>query len=337
MLNKYYLCNNRGGGITAIKRILSNYIIMRFLISKTIFIVAAFFVVQKASAQINNNDRFIYKTIISGGTERTFLLQLPSGYFKNTPEKYALVIGLHGGGGSGRQFAVSSGLSEKAEQEQFIMVFPDGIQRGGSIGLRTWNAGGCCGYAASTGVDDVLFISNLIDELAKNYRVNTRQVYATGHSNGGMMAYRLACELSGKITAIAPNACTMMLSVCKPGRAVPVLHIHSLLDKNVPYQGGKGVGISGVNFFPVDSGLNIWAKANNCRSEKKVTTTKGYTFTAWTDCKDSTVVLYYLTEDGGHSWPGAGRKRSRATGDPASHYIDANELVWEFFKKYSLN
>lgn len=307
---------------------------MRFLLSKTILIAVAIFTAYNVSAQISISDRLIHKAIISEGVERTYLLQLPSGY--NNAEKYSLVIALHGGGGSGRQFAISSGLSAKAEKEKFIIVFPEGVTRGSSLGLRTWNAGGCCGYAAYTDVDDVLFISNMIDELAKNYQINTRRVYATGHSNGGMMAYRLACELSDKITAIAPNACSMMLTDCKPVRPVPALHIHSLLDKNVPYAGGKGIGISGVNFFPVESGLNAWAKADSCMPEKKETKLKGYTLTSWKHCKNDVEVLCYLTEDGGHSWPGKSRKPSRATADPASQYIDANELIWDFFKKYSL-
>lgn len=309
---------------------------MRFLIKKIIGIVAAFFVLYSASAQINNNNRLIYKTILSGGVERSFLIQLPSGYVKNNTAKYPLVIALHGGGGSGRQFAVSSGLGEKAEKEHFIVVFPDGVKRPGTIGLRTWNAGGCCGYAAYSAINDVLFISEMIDYLSANYNVNARRVYVTGHSNGGMMAYRLACELPGKITAIAPNACSMMLGSCNPATPVPVLHMHSLLDKNVPYQGGKGIGISGVNFFPVATGLNIWVQANKCTPEKKEIKAKGYTLTRWTNCNRDVEVVYYLTEDGGHSWPGAGRKRSRATGDAASQYIDANELLWNFFKKYTL-
>src|SRR6185369_11336984 len=95
----------------------------------------------------------------------------------------------------------------KADAENFIIVYPDGLTNPVATTVRTWNAGKCCGQNASTrNIDDVGFISGLIDQLKTKYRVDAKKVYATGHSNGAMLCYRLASELSTKLAAVGPNA-----------------------------------------------------------------------------------------------------------------------------------
>ena len=94
-------------------------------------------------------------------------------------------------------------MTEKANAENFAIVYPDGIQSDGILRARTWNAGTCCDYATEKNIDDVHFISEMIDEIVKTYKVNPKKVYATGMSNGAMLSYRLACEILNKITSIA--------------------------------------------------------------------------------------------------------------------------------------
>jgi polyhydroxybutyrate depolymerase len=139
------------------------------------------------------------------GRKRYYLLNLPSNY--NEPSDIPLVIALHGGGGKATQMESDYLLTEKANKEKFAIVYPEGVQSDGILGARTWNAGTCCDYAVEKNIDDVKYISLLIDELLKKYpKLNPKKVYATGMSNGAMMSYRLACELSNKIAAIAPVA-----------------------------------------------------------------------------------------------------------------------------------
>jgi polyhydroxybutyrate depolymerase len=96
-------------------------------------------------------------------------------------------------------------LTDKANQSQFAIVYPEGVRSDGILGARTWNAGTCCDYAVEKQIDDVKFISNLIDDLLKKYpRLSTKKIYATGMSNGAMMCYRLACELSRKLRLLRP-------------------------------------------------------------------------------------------------------------------------------------
>jgi polyhydroxybutyrate depolymerase len=266
--------------------------------------------------------------------DRTFIVNLPPEYYRE--DSWPVVIAMHGGGGEASQFESTSLLTEKANSAGFIVVYPDGIKSTGPIGARTWNAGKCCSYAALNNIDDVAFISELIDELVATYRINPKQVYATGHSNGGMMSHRLACQLSNKIAAIAPNGCTMVVAQdCVPSRPVPVLHMHSSLDENVPYTGGKGSGPTNVYFAPVDSVLNVWSLNNECAVQQAVLINNDeFRHARWSDCDNSAIIDYYLTKDGGHAWPG-GLKGSEG-GDTPSTVIDANDLLWDFFQQHEL-
>lgn len=266
------------------------------------------------------------------GLSRTYLLNLPPNY--NDASDFALVIGLHGGAGSATQMEKNYFLTEKANKENFAIVYAEGIQSDGILKARTWNAGTCCDYAVEKNIDDVKFISLLIDELLKNYpKLNRKKVYVTGMSNGAMMSYRLACELSNKIAAIAPVAGSMVTTQpCVSIRPVPVLHIHSKLDTKVPYNGGKST--FGFIIPPVEQGINAWLKNNSCNTTSKtVQNFEKYSIAKWANCTNSSVEIY-LTKDGGHSWPSGEKVRSDA--DETSTAINANDVIWDFFKKYQL-
>lgn len=288
---------------------------------------------QKTSSISPEIDRRVEGTLLVDGIQRTYLLNLPPSY--NEAADFALVIAMHGAGGKATQMESDYLLTEKASSSQFVIVYPEGVPSDGTLGARTWNAGTCCDYAVEKQIDDVKYISLLIDELLKKYpKINPKKVYATGMSNGGMMSYRLACELSHKIAAIAPVACSMVtVQPCNPSRAVPILHIHSKLDEKVPYQGGTG--IFGYHFPAVEAGIDVWLRNNRCPIQnKKVNIFAQYTHTVWENCLNNSTIEIYLTEDGGHSW--AGGLHNRVLADAPSKAISANDLIWAFFQKYQL-
>jgi polyhydroxybutyrate depolymerase len=271
------------------------------------------------------------KQITSGGLVRTYIVNLPSTYYDIDSLAFPVVLALHGTGGSAEQMERMYGLNDKANSSGFIVVYPDGVRSNGPRGIRTWNAGKCCDYAMENNVDDVKFIGDIIDGLPNEFRINKRKIYLTGMSTGGMMAYRLACELSNKFAAIAPISSTLMVKQsCNPARAVPVLHIHSLLDSIVPYHGG--VGLAGYNFSPVDSVLQVWAQINGCTSPTSADNSQ-FVHTVWSECEDAAIESY-LTYDGGHSWPG-GQKAGSWADDPSA-FINANDLMWDFFQRFEL-
>lgn len=267
-----------------------------------------------------------YASITVGEEKRTYLVHLPTGYTGTTD--LPLIIAMHGGFGDAFGIENQSQLSLTADAENFIVVYPEGVQ-GGALNIRTWNAGTCCGFASNNNIDDVGFIDALLDTIVDQYSIDTSRIYATGMSNGGLMAYRLACELSNKIVAIAPVASSMSMPNCSPFQAVPVIHFNSYVDSNIPYLGGVGDGPSNYFHPSQDSIMNVWATINNCTilNDIIVDNTQ-YTLTKWTDCHSGTEIHHYLTQDGGHSWPGG----VATIGDPVSAYINANDLMWSFFQ-----
>ena len=276
------------------------------------------------------------ESITVDGMTRTYTINLPPNYYEAVD--FSLVIALHGGGGDGDQFETSSRLTEKANAAKFIVVYPNGVKSTGVLKVQTWNAGGCCDYARDNNINDVKFISQLIDKLVANYKINPKKVYATGHSNGGMMAYRLACELSNKIAAIAPNSSTMVVTLpCNPSRGVPILHMHSVNDTRVPYNGGMGSGAGTANLWlpSIDSVLNVWSVKSSCANPAQIiTNNSSYKLTQWSGCNNNIGIQYYLTQDGGHGWPGG--TPGGPFSDPPSTVINANDLLWQFFQQHQL-
>lgn len=266
-------------------------------------------------------------SIYMDGIRRTYLINLPPHYYQDAAY-FPLVIGLHGLGGDAIQFERDYHFTDKSNSAGFIALYPEGVESNGILGLRSWNAGNCCDYAMDQHIDDVKFIRTLMDQLSASYRVDTKRIYVTGMSNGAMMTYRLACELSDKIAAIAPVSGTLVVTQpCAATHVIPVLHIHSEIDTKVPYAGG--IGLAGYYFPPVDSGLQVWAKLDSCGPMAAPARYTDYTINIWPNS-----VYLYLTQDGGHAWPGG--LQSTAFSDPPSTAFNATDLIWDFFARYSL-
>ena len=167
------------------------------------------------------------RSLAFGGATRTYFVHVPPRVSEGQP--LPVVLAFHGGGGNASGFKAYAGLDALADRQGFVVVYPDGSGRLGRR-LLTWNAGGCCGYAAAQNVDDVGFALAVLRDVARNVSVDPARVYATGHSNGAMMAYRMAIDASDRIAAVAPVAGAMQAPGFPPPRPVPVLHIHSVDD-----------------------------------------------------------------------------------------------------------
>jgi polyhydroxybutyrate depolymerase len=288
------------------------------------------------SCQKDDTDAVQYRfseKIMFDGRERTYTIHLPDNYYNTDTEK-PLVVGLHGTGGSAEQFEKDYGFSEKADEAGFIAVYPDGVQKAdGRLTIRTWNAGSCCDYAMYSKVDDVKFITSVIEAVSGKFKVNRKKVYLAGMSNGSMMAYRVAAERPGLIAAMATVSGSMVYNenISQQG-IVPVLHIHSLLDTKVPFAGGKG--LSDYDFPPAINGIHYWAQRNGCDTTAAVQKFDGYEQHSWMNGDGDILVSCYLTYDGGHAWPGSEKNRQR--GDEPSKVINANELIWDFFERFEL-
>ncbi|MDP1718308.1 MAG: PHB depolymerase family esterase [Burkholderiales bacterium] len=279
--------------------------------------------------------------------QRSYLVRMPPR--ANPDQPLPVVISFHGGGANAENQKWYTRMDETADREGFIAVYPNGS---GGIGGRflTWNAGNCCGMAALAGIDDIGFTLAMLDDLARRTPVDRSRIYATGLSNGSMMAYRLAAEAPERIAAVAGVAGAMTLPHFAPALPVAVMHIHSIDDQSALYDGGLGLVFQVTNtrafHAPVDDMLGKWTSHNACPSQPEVTPSQSgkkggpdetHTVTrfAWRPCKDGTEVVLLKLKGPGHVWPGGQRDYLPQLLGTATAVIDANDEMWRFFKRHA--
>jgi polyhydroxybutyrate depolymerase len=269
-------------------------------------------------------------SIESGGRTRTYYVHTPPGY--DGSEKIPLVMVLHGGGGNAESAEKMSGMSDKADAVNFLVVYPDGT---GGVGdhFHTWNSGVCCGYAEKNNVDDVAFLRALLDKLEYEYAVDQKRVYVTGISNGGMMAYRVACTMSDRIAAIAPVAGALDPG-CNPSAPVSVIAFHGTEDENVPYNGGVGKKqIDGPrDYKSVAFAIDFWVKRDGCNPAPKKSVEGTLHGETYSGCKNGTAVVLDTVEGQGHAWPGGDRIIKLL--DKPDPTVKATDLMWFFFQTH---
>lgn len=255
--------------------------------------------------------------------DRAYRVDLP-----DRPAGAALIIALHGGGGSADQFARSSDLSAPATRQGYAVIYPEGTGP-----LATWNGGYCCGAAQRRGVDDLAFLDAVIADAETRFGLAADRVYVTGMSNGAILAETYAARRPGKVRAVAGVAGTMDTGHIRPQDPVPLLHIHGTADDMVPYAGGRGENsLSRTDFASVASVERAFAAAFPMlsRSERTIDRARdGMTVTErnYTDANGVPQVRILTVHGGGHAWPGSRRAdRGGETRD-----IAATEEVLRFF------
>ena len=249
-------------------------------------------------------------TININGLQRSYYLHLPTRY-KNK-STLPLVFFLHGGGQNIKKMARSSQLNKLADQYNFIVAYPVGINKRWEDGR-----GETYGGKSEANVDDVKFIEKLIAKLIHTHKVNAKKVYVTGVSNGGLMTLRLGCDLSQKLSAIAPviaNIPKKYIGQCKPKNTLPVLLMNGTADPIVPYYGGS------MKFFKKSMGevvstqktIDFWRRHNQCNKTPTLThlpdinkrDKSSVNVSTYTRCKNNATVKLYSIQGGGHTIPG---------------------------------
>jgi polyhydroxybutyrate depolymerase len=286
-------------------------------------------------------------SIIHDNLERTFHVRIPSLYDKAV--KMPLVIALHGRGGNGESMVLVTrkGFDKLAERDGFIVAYPDGIELNWNDGRMDEESND---RAHRENIDDVGFISALIDYMIKEYNTDPNRVYVTGISNGAIMSYRLACELAYKITAIAPvdgNIPLQLSHECSPSGPVSVLAINNVNDPLVPFEGGEIYGhfhrVKLGKVLSVNESIGFWVNQNKCSTVPIVTEEPDrdpkdgtrVTRKKYISDNNGTEVILYSVDGGGHTWPGGVQYLPAWVIGKTSRDIDANEVIWDFFKKHS--
>ena len=299
------------------------------LVATLILAISVFFITCSSSTEsekLQSDDQNISTSFEFEGLQRNYSLFLPNDYTDTI--KFPLVIYLHCYGWSASQGKNYTQLHLVADTSGFIVVYPSAEP--------DWNSGIGDGPGWPTSnFDDVGFINALIDTLSNHYSLDLDRIYTCGYSNGGFMAYKLACQLSHRIAAIASVGGVMSTSTlanCNSGNTMPVLQIHGTADPWVSMYGDMG-------WHSVNETLSYWTNINNCVEADTtilpdLNQTDGCSVEkiSYTNCSDESDVIFYKVIDGGHTWPGADPPGYNA--GKTNHDIHASTLILNFFNNH---
>lgn len=262
------------------------------------------------------------KTLMAGGETREYRVHVPPGY--SPDQATMLVLDFHGFTETNDDIAKISKMDGVSDAHGFIAVYPQGIS-------NSWNAGSCCGTASSSGVEDVGFVTALLDALEAEFCIDKKRTFSVGFSNGGMLSHRLACELADRIAAIGPVAGTMAVDACSPSRPVPVIHFHGTSDFIVPYNGGGASGSDSVN-----DTIAGWVARNGCKDAAPAVVFENGDSKCeeYQQCDDGAAVRLCTVDGGGHQWPG-GESASGLAGKLTQDII-ASEEMFKFFAEHPM-
>lgn len=275
-------------------------------------------------------------TILVKKEKREYILYLPSSY--DHTKKTPLLLALHGGGGSASQWENYSGIKKLSEKKGFVLVFPNGLDKGWSDGRNFGNRGK---------VDDVSFIRELINHLVRKFNIDEKRIYAVGVSNGGMMCQRLACELTDKFAAVASIISSLPEKIAQkahPSSPISVMLIAGTKDPLVPWEGGE------VKIFrqrrgriiSVEDTARFWVNHNGCKSPPQESPVPDrdkedgshITKKVWKGGKESTEVVLYTVHEGGHTWPGGPQYLGKWLIGKRNGDMNAFEVAWDFFSRH---
>jgi polyhydroxybutyrate depolymerase len=289
---------------------------------------------EEAAANSSAATEMQHRSLTSGGRERTFLLYAPP-----DASPLPLVIALHGRLGDGAAEEKLSHFSRVAAKEHFVLALPDGYS-------RSWNDSRGVTPASKEKIDDVLFLTDLIDTLVKEKRVDPSRVYVTGMSNGGFMTETFACRAGDRVAAIATVGALLPdgFPTCSLAHAMPTLIIIGDKDPLVPYAGGE-MGKAGERGIvkSADDTAKFWANANGCGTptDSALPDTADddthTTITHYGSCRDGSEVSLFRVIGGGHTWPGGYQYFGKWAIGTTSRDFDASERIWAFFKGKSIH
>ena len=279
---------------------------------------------------------FEHGSLQSGGRRRTFLYRDPPGAAAGLRP---LVIGLHGRLGDGASQEKLTGFSQLAAREGLALVFPDGVQ-------RSWADARGTTPASRDGVNDVAFISELIDLFVAQHRADPSRVYLMGMSNGGFMTLTAACVLSDKVAAavsVTGLMSTALAGSCRPARPIPVALVLGDADPLVPYGGGELGGDRGTVLSGRES-ADFWVVANGCSRGPTAEPIPDVDLKdgtqslrlRWTSCRGGAEVDLVTVTGGGHTWPGGYQYLGERLIGRTSRDFSASDLAWEFLRQFSL-
>jgi len=270
-----------------------------------------------------------------GGHTRTVIVHVPASY--TAIDQVALVLNMHGSGSTAAEQELFSGMDTESETAGFIVAYPQALVPSGS-GFD-WNIPGVVFAPAARPpahpADDMAFLTQLVPVLEHRYCISPTHVYVTGFSGGARMASQLACNDSNIFAAVAPVSGLRWPDPCPSVRSVSILSFHGTADPIDPYRG------HGQSYwtYSVPQAARDWAGQDDCRATPRTSSPDpGVTLTRYVGCPARTTVELYTIAGEGHEWPGGPMLRPLVTRilGPQSDAVDADAVMWAFFKAHPL-
>lgn len=285
--------------------------------------------------------RDLDKTITVDDRERQYMIHLPPSF--NTATRLPVIFAFHGGGGEYKKTIRYYNLNGLADENGFIVVYPNAIN-------KAWSMSGVSSRVKKidASVDDVRFISDLLDHLIADYKADSKRVFCTGISRGGIFSLYLAWQLSSRITAIAPVCASIPQAIAGEyafKHPTPVLLINGTEDPLINYNGGPGkmnarnAGSQNANMLPTEELVSKIVRLNSCKPNPEMTDmpdtdpNDGCTATDYKYTCNEGQVEFIKVINGGHAWPGGVQYLPKAIIGRACKDFRAEEKVFEFFKK----
>lgn len=285
---------------------------------------------------------FTTHSISVDGRLRTYVLYVPR---RRAPSASPLVMVLHGQGGSGAQVLAQGHWRAAADRYGFTLLAPEGVldhsDRAPSFfgNRRSWNAGPSIGTSAQLqDVDDVGFLSRVLDKVQNDWPIDRSQIYVTGFSNGAAMAFRIAAHRPGRFAAVAPVSNAVLVPVAPMALPTSLLLVWGTADPVNPIAGGT-VRRAGITYVrpSADQSLLAWGRALGCADqvlESRISA--GVLRRQLAGCPGESQAQLVIVDGLGHQWPG-GKTYLRAISGPGSDALDATELIWRYFSAHRLS
>lgn len=267
------------------------------------------------------------KSLVFRGEKRKYIIYIPKSYSNNSSKSYPVVFNFHGGGMTMAEQMLYTQMNKTADKYGFIVVYPKGIK-------EDWNIG--FGMSYKNGTDDIGFIDSLLTKVSKDYRINSKKVYATGLSRGGFFCHRIASDLSHRFSAVASVGATLPDSVAyynKNKNKIGVMIVHGDSDLVVNYKGKRNDYYSALETYAYWKNKNDMVQVNENKKVIDKNKKDGTKIEILETNNNNKSVTLITIQNGGHTWPGSEGFNIGLPLGKTSMDIDLNEYIWSFFDK----
>jgi polyhydroxybutyrate depolymerase len=283
-----------------------------------------------------DSPKLVYKFLTLGNQKRDWWEYVP---ISCSNKECPLVFAFTGGESSADRLDDDVKLTSVSEKNEFIIVFPNAVNKQWADGRSE----------TATNLEDLSFFDKLIEEMRKLHKVDGNKIFATGLADGGLFAFKLACDRSEVIAAIAPVAANMaseLVDKCNPTRAVPIINFVGTEDKFIPMNGGDVKGKLGLKkkgtVLSTNQTVAFWIKRNKCSEKPNVDKVRDQNkndktyaiLEKYENCESGADIFRWIIGEGGHTWP-SGFQKSKLLGK-VSFDVNASEEIWNFFSKHPM-